>query len=165
MFKASGKSMVQDVIVTGLATTGDNEISVSLAYNGTGDAPSVTIIALTNHGQLMGMMMGGSGSMGGMMMGPDMMGMNGMGMMSSGSMPGWQHPDMQRWNATQWQHWHSQMTHQMNAQSWQMQSQSGSAVLESGWQSEANTVTIVLDGDTSVNGASDIFAVVFPHLT
>jgi hypothetical protein len=184
IFKAGGMSMVQDVGVSGLAITGDNEISVSLAYNGTGSAPSVTVVAMTNHEHMMSMMMGdsssmgsmgGSSSMGGMMMGSGgMMGgsamgsmgtMSGHNMMSTGSMPGWQHPDMPRWNATQWQHWHSQMTHQMNAQSWQMQSQSGGAVLESGWQSAENTVTIVLDGDTSAYGASDIFAVVFPHLT
>jgi hypothetical protein len=204
MFKAGGMSMVQDVSVSGLAITGDNEISVSLAYNGTGNAPSVTVVAMTNHEHMMSMMMGdsssmgsmgGSSSMGGMMMGDSssmgsmggsssmggmMMGSGGMmggsamgsmgtmsghSMMSTGSVPGWQHPDMPRWNATQWQHWHSQMTSHMNAQSWQMQSQSGGAVLESGWQSAENTVTIVLDGDTSAYGASDIFAVVFPHLT
>jgi hypothetical protein len=170
MFKAIGISMVQDVSVTGVATTDDDTISVSLAYNGTGSAPSVTVIAVTNHEHIMNMI-GSSSSMGGMMMGSNMMGMNSMGTMAGHGMtgnqntPGWQHPDMPSWNSTQWQNWHSQMTAQINSQPWQMQSQSGSTVLEGGWQSGENAVTVVLSGDTSAYRAPDIHVTVFPHLT
>jgi hypothetical protein len=163
MFKANGLSLVQNVTITGLAITGENEVTVNLAYSGTGSAPSVTLIAVTNHEQMMAMMMGGSsmGSMGGMMMGPTMMGS--MDMMS-GSMPGWQHPDMPNWNATQWQQWHSQMS-VLHPQPAQPQSQSGSAVVESGWLDGGSTATVLLDGDTSAYSASDIFVTAFPHLT
>lgn len=157
MFSANVMSMVSDVRITGVAITEDNDISVSLTYNGSGSAPSVTVIALTNPMQ----MMGGSsmGSMGGMMMGSNMMG---------SSTPMWNHPDVPTWNATQWQHWHSQMTTQLGGsygQSASLQSQSGSALLESEWASESNPGSIRIDGNTSPYEASDIHVVVFPHLT
>ena len=43
-------------------------------------------------------------------------------------------------------------------------SQTGSATVDSGWQSGSST-TVVLEGDGSIHDASDICVMVFPHLT
>jgi hypothetical protein len=150
MFSANGMSMVQDVRITGVSITGDNEISVNLTYSGNRSAPSVTVIAMTNHMQMMGMMMCGS-SMGGMggMMGSGMTGSQSMGNM-----------DMMGGNTS------SMMTPPYGNHTGMgasMEPQTGSALVESGWQSEGNTVTIRLDGNTSAYGASDVHVMVFPH--
>jgi hypothetical protein len=177
MFSASGMSMVQDVRIAGVSITGDNEVTANMIYTGNTTSPGVTVVAMTNHKGMMDMM--GGASMGGMSgtMGSSMMGsshsMGSMGTMAGhsmigGSMPGWHHPDMPAWNATQWNQWHSQMTAQMGGafgQSAQMQPQSGTTMVESGWQSGGTTVNIILDGDASAYGASDIYVMVFPHLT
>jgi hypothetical protein len=113
-FSATGGSVVNNVRVTGVAVTGDSEVTVSLRYMGTGRAPSVVVIANTNptaimsamHGGMGGMMQGG---MGGMMSGGMMGGMQGMGMMGSGSAAG----NVPAWNSTQWQQWHEQMSLQL----------------------------------------------------
>lgn len=43
-------------------------------------------------------------------------------------------------------------------------SQTGSAVVNSGWQS-GSSISIILEGDGSAHEASDIHVMVFPHLT
>jgi uncharacterized membrane protein len=43
-------------------------------------------------------------------------------------------------------------------------SQTGSAVINSGWQS-GSSISIILEGDGSAHEASDIHVMVFPHLT
>lgn len=123
MFKANGMSMVQDVRISGVSITGDNTVSINLTYAGNGTSPSITIVAMTNHMEMMNMMMGG--------------GQMDMGMM--GSTP-------------------SDMMMSMEG------SQTGSAVINSGWQS-GSSISIILEGDGSAHEASDIHVMVFPHLT
>lgn len=123
MFSAHGMSMVQDVQISGVTITGDNEVSVALNYVGNGTTPSVTLVAMTNHGSMMAMI--GGGSMGGM---------TGSGMMVGNS-------------------------------SFTGQSQTGSSVIDGGWQS-GSTVTMKLDGvGVSAYNAADLHICVFPHLT
>jgi hypothetical protein len=121
MFSAHGMSMVQDVRISGVAITGDNEVSINLNYVGNGTTPSVTLVAMTNHASMMAMM---GGNMGGMM---------GSGMM-------------------------------MDNSSSTAQSQTGSSVMDGGWQS-GSTVTMKLDGvGVSAYNAQDLHMCVFPHL-
>lgn len=159
MFSASGMSMVQDVKISGVAMTGDNEITVNLVYQGTGNAPGVTVVAMTNHEAMMSMMMGGS-MMGntGMMAGNSMMGSS-MPMM-------WSDPGMSTWNATQWRNWHSHMTAQEGWSTTQdIQFQGGSSVMSDGWQS-GSTVAVKLNGDAvSAYNSADFHVCVFPHLS
>ena len=61
MFSVNGMSMVQDVILSGVNITGDNQLSVNLIYSGNASSPSVTVVAMTNHMAMMNMMMDGSG--------------------------------------------------------------------------------------------------------
>ena len=75
MFKANGMSMVQDVRISGVSITGDNTVSINLTYTGNGTSPSITIVAMTNHMEMMNMMMGG---------GQMDMGMMNLGMMDMG---------------------------------------------------------------------------------
>ena len=61
MFSVNGMSMVQDVILSGVNITGDNQLSVNLIYSGNASSPSVTVVAMTNHMAMMKIMMDGSG--------------------------------------------------------------------------------------------------------
>lgn len=135
MFSASGMSMIQDVRITGVSITGDNEITVSMTYGGNGTSPSVTVVGMTNHRGMMDMMVGGG--MGGMV-NPGMTSMNSMGAMTTNMT-----------NSTQ---------HGM------IQMQSGSSTLDAGWES-GDEVTITLDGDASAYDAADVHVMVFPHIT
>lgn len=138
MFSASGMSMVQDVRVAGVSITGDNEVTANIIYNGNGTSPDVTVIAMTNHKAMMGMMYANS--------------MDGMGssMMSTGSTGMYDMmPSSNMANSTQYQ---------------MMQTQSGSDLVEGGWES-GEDVQITLDGDESVYEASDVHVMVFPHIT
>jgi plastocyanin len=110
-----------------------------LTYTGNGTSPSVTVVAITNHEAMRNMMMGGGGGeqMGGGMMGGGMMGADG-NMMMNGTQSG------------------MMMT--------TARSQTGSAVVNSGWQS-GTTISVMLDGEGSAHDASDIHVMVFPHLT
>ena len=76
--------MVQDIILSGVNITGDNQLSVNLIYSGNASSPSVTVVAMTNHMAMMNMMMDGSGYSG-MMMNPNMM--MGPGMMNNTGFP------------------------------------------------------------------------------
>ena len=149
MFDVMGMSMVQDVKISGVSITGNNTVSVNLTYTGNGTSPGVTIVAMTNHMTMMMNMMMGGGMMGGMMRGPEMMNMPGM-MMNNSEFPGMMRgPEM------------------MNMPGMMMNmagSQTGSATVNSGWESGSST-TVMLEGDGSVHDASDICVIVFPHLT
>lgn len=161
-FSASGISNVDGVQITGISITGNNEVTVNLGYNGTGTAPRVTLVAITNpmvmmgrmHGAMgMPMMMGGG--YGGMMMGPGMMsgGFPGMMMMWNGSLPT---------NSTQWQQMqqlHNQMMGQFTDA---FQSQTGSNILNQGWNASNTTVKVRLDGNVSAFDSSGIQVMVFP---
>ena len=129
IFSASGMSMINNVKVTGVVISGDNSVEVSLNYTGTGSAPPVTVIAMTNHMHMMqstGMAGGMSGMDGGMGMMHGSQGSFMQPMMgsSAGGSALWQdnqqweqwHTDMARWhsqlNSTQWsgiQALHNQM--------------------------------------------------------
>jgi hypothetical protein len=148
MFSANGMSVVQDVRISGIAITGDNEVSINLFYSGTGSSPSVTIIAMTNHSQ----MMGGMGSDSG----------HGGGMMDSG-MTGSQHSQQGGMDMTMMGN-STSMTMPHGAQSVMMETQTGSALVQSGWQT-GSAFTIRLDGTSSAYDASDVHVMVFPHLT
>jgi hypothetical protein len=181
MFSANGMSSVNDVQVTGLSITGDDEITVDLRYGGSGASPAVTVIAMTNY---MSMMQGSSG-MGGMMQG----GQSGM-MMQPGMQGGWiASPAWQ--NNTQWQQWHAQMAQwhgQLNSTQWSqmqawhnammaqgamgpgspwwneasavaLQPQTGSSVLDAGWTS--GSVTVRLEGGSAYD-SKDVRVMVFP---
>ena len=142
MFDVMGMSMIHDVRVTGVSITGNNTVSVNLTYTGNGTSPGVTIVAMTNHMAMMNMMMLGHGRdhggyYSGMTMGPGMMSGPNMMMNNSGF------PDMMMAMAG---------------------SHTGSAVVNSGWQS-GNSTNITLEGDRSASDASDICVMVFPHLT
>ena len=50
--------MVQDVRISGVSVTADNEVSVNLTYTGNGTSPSVTVVAITNHEAMRNMMTG-----------------------------------------------------------------------------------------------------------
>jgi hypothetical protein len=161
MFNIMGMSMVENVGITGVSITGNNQVSVNLVYTGNGtSSPSVAVVAMTNHMAMMmsNMMMGGSsmGTTSGnvMTMNPGIMGMesssmpargmlgsNG-AMMTGGTM-----------NGTQ-----SSMMAMMTSQS-----QSGSTVVNGGWQS-GSTINVLLAGNGSVYDTSDICVMVFPHL-
>ena len=148
MFSVMGMSMVPDVRVTGVSITGNNTVSVNLTYTGNGTSPGVTIVAMTNHmAMMMNMMMGPWMMNPGMMMNnsgfPNMM-MN-PGMMMGPGMMGGMHSNMMTMMSTAGSH-------------------TGSAVVNSGWQS-GNSTSITLEGDRSVRDASDICVMVFPHLT
>ena len=93
---------------------------------------------MTNHKAMMGMMYANS--------------MDGMGssMMSTGSTGMYDMmPSSNMANSTQYQ---------------MMQTQSGSDLVEGGWES-GEDVQITLDGDESVYEASDVHVMVFPHIT
>jgi hypothetical protein len=218
MFGASASSMARNVSVTGIAITGDNQVSVSLRYTGTGAAPSVVVVALTNPSASMSMvhnaMMGAGSSTGqGMMMGGSSGGgMMGGGMSSmmmgggTGAATAANAPSLPAWNSTQWQQWHAQMAqvagqqqNALQAQQWQqwhtlmmqnpgmvapgmmmgsnatsslnafpfqaqpaLQSQTGSAVLNAGWNN--GTVKVKLDGTGggSAYNSEAIGVLVFP---
>ena len=150
MFSASGMSMVQDVQISGISITDDNQMTVNLIYTGNASSPSVTVIAMTN--TMMDENMGG-------MTGPGAMGMHS-GMMPGQSMIGsnmpmtWNHQDMPAWNATQMGG---------SAKSIHQESLTGSAIANSGWES-GGAITIRLDGESAYE-ASELHVMVFPHLT
>jgi len=167
VFSGSGSSAVSNVQVTGIAVTGDNEVTVYLRYIGTGEAPSVVIVAHTNMMGMMTMMHGGS------------MGMGGMPMMTSGSstFPTWSNTQWQQWhtqmtrqlgqlNSTQWQDWHTQM---MMNPSWSNSTstvprysslQVGSTAVDAGWSN--GSLKVRLEGAGTAYGSNDIMAMVFP---
>lgn len=164
MFSASGMSMVQDVQISGISITDDNQMTVNLIYTGNASSPSVAVIAMTD--TMMGENMDG-------MTGPGAMGMHSgnSGMMAGQSMMGsnmpmsWNHQDMPAWNATQWRGWHDQMSAQMggSAKSIYHESLTGSTIANSGWES-GGSITIRLDGESAYE-ASELHVMVFPHLT
>ncbi len=124
-FSATAGSIVDNVSVTGVAVTGDDEVTVSLRYTGTDDPDGVVVIASTNPTMLMSRMHSGNSGMMGMsgMMG----GMQGMGGMMGGNMMGsgaaYQAAANPMWyNNTDWQAWHEQMAQwhgQLDASQWQ----------------------------------------------
>ena len=161
MFSASGMSMVQDVQISGISITDDNQMTVNLIYTGNASSPSVAVIAMTNTMMSENMDgMTGPGAMGmqsGMMAGQSMMGSN---------MPmSWNHQDMPAWNATQWRGWHDQISAQMGGseKSIYHESLTGSTIANSGWES-GGSITIRLDGESAYE-ASELHVMVFPHLT
>jgi hypothetical protein len=141
MFHASGMSTADNVQITGVSVSGDDEVTVNLRYDGSETSPAITVVAMTNHMAMMGMMTGGSGGghMGGMM-DSGTMGMNNvdnMGMMNGNNMT------------------------MMNSTQSMMQPQIGSSVLDAGWTSGA-TVTVRLEGDGSAYDDSGVHVMVFP---
>jgi hypothetical protein len=157
MFDVMGMSMVPDVRVTGVSITGNNTVSVNLTYTGNGTSPGVTIVAMTNHMAMMNMMMLGHGRdhggyYSGMTMGPGMMAGPNMMMNNSGF------PDMMMGPGMMGDMHSGRMMMAMAG------SHTGSAVVNSGWQS-GNSTNITLEGDRSASDASDICVMVFPHLT
>jgi hypothetical protein len=93
-FSATGTSNVENVQVSGVSITSDNQVSVNVMYDGNGTTPAIVIIASSDLIQGAGMMPHGMmGSMGAMPVGQ--------GTMFSGQ--------NRAWNNTQWQQWHSQM--------------------------------------------------------
>jgi hypothetical protein len=189
MFNANGVSTVDNVQISGIAVTGDNEITVNVRYDGSETSPAVTVIAITNPmsmqgsmGMSSGMMQGGQGSM-----------MSGGYSMMSGSSsmaPAWQ-------NNTEWQQWHEQMSQwhsQLDPAQWRQaqamhnqmmaqglmgpgmtmngtttwpgqfgasQSQVGSSVADAGWTS-SSAITIQLEGDGSAYDGNGVHVMVFP---
>ena len=65
VFSGEGMSMTDGVKVTGVAISGNNEVSANLRYFGSGDTPAVTVVAMTQSMDMMSMM--GSGDNGMMM--------------------------------------------------------------------------------------------------
>ena len=157
MFNVMGMSMVPDVRVTGVSITGNNTVSVNLTYTGNGTSPGVTIVAMTNHMAMMNMMMGYGGHYDGMNIGPGMMTAPNMMMNNSGFPSMMMNPDMMMGSGVMGD-MHSGMMMAMAG------SHTGSAVLNSDWQS-GNSTSITLEGDRSARDASDICVMVFPHLT
>jgi hypothetical protein len=167
MFNVMGMSMVEDVDITGVSITGNNQVSVNLVYTGNGtSSPSVTVVAMTNHMPMMMMMMNnmmiGGGSIGNMSRGimtmsPGMMGM------SSSMMPP---TDMMSSNDAMGMIGSTVSGTQSRMITMMMmpQSQSGSTVINGGWQS-GNTVNVPLVGNGSAYDAADLCVMVFPHLT
>ncbi len=148
IFNSMGMSMVPDVRITGISIVKDNELAVNLTYTGNGSAPSITVVAMTNHMAMMNMMMGMGGfignNMSSVMIHSSMLGMANMGMMmgsnSSGIMMDGTHSGMA------------------------MNSQIGSTVIENGWQ-PGRAINIKLEGNGSAFEASDLCVMVFPHIT
>lgn len=136
MFSASGMSMVQNVRITGVSITDDNEVVVNLMYSGNSTSPDVTVVAMTNHNGMMEMM--SSGGMSGRMS-SGTMDMNSMGTMGTNVT-----------NSTQ----HSMM----------MRMQSGSATVDAGWET-GDEVQVTLDGNASAYDAADVHVIAFPHIT
>lgn len=118
-FSVTAGSMADNVSVTGVAVTGDDEITVSLRYTGTGEPDGVVVIANTNPSMMMSRIHGSSsGMMSGGMMSGMMGGMQGMG----GSMMGSQAANPMWYNNTDWQAWHEQMAQwhgQLDSSQWQ----------------------------------------------
>jgi hypothetical protein len=114
-FSAFGISYVENVQVSGISVSGDNQVTVNIRYTGNDTAPSVVIIAKSDpmmRGASAGMMAGGPMHSGMMMGGMGMMGAmpTGQGMIYGGQ--------YHAWNSTQWRHWHMQMAElhaQMNS--------------------------------------------------
>ena len=174
MFNANGMRLAENVQITGISVNDNDIITVTLNYGGSGEAPAVTVVAMTSPTALMmGMMQGGQP---GMLMQP---------MMDSSwhSSVGWQ-------NDTEWQRWHTQMAQwhgQLNSSQWSQlqgwhnkmmaqdvigsatwpsqfpvsQSQIGSSVLRTGWSSDT-AITIKLEGDASAYEGTGIHVMVFP---
>jgi hypothetical protein len=178
MFNANGMSMVQDVRISGVSITGDNSVSANLTYTGNGTSPSVTVVAITNHEAMRNMMMGG-GMMGGGQMDMGMMnqgmmdmgGMNNTGRMmggGGGEQMGGGMMDMGTRNQTGMMMGTDSSMMMGGTPSDMMMSmagsQTGSAVLNSGWQS-GTTISVMLQGEGSAHDASEIHVMVFPHLT
>ena len=120
-FSATGMSMISDVKVTGVTITGNGSLAVNLRYVGTGSAPALTVIAMTNHMSMMSMMQssGMQGGMSGMGSGMGMM-HGGQGNMmrpmigGAGGSAAWQ-------DSEQWEQWHTNMAQwhgQLNSTQW-----------------------------------------------
>jgi hypothetical protein len=135
MFNANGMSTADNVQITGVSVTGDDEVTVNLRYDGSETSPAVTVIAITNP-------MAMHGSMG---MSSGMMGMGGMGMMQGG-----QSGMMMNGTSTAWP-----------GQFAASQSQTGSSVLEAGWTS-SSAVTVKLEGDGLAYDGTGVHVMVFP---
>lgn len=124
MFNANGMSVVQDVRISRVSVTGENEILVNLTYTGNGSSPSITIVAMTNHMAMMNMMMSGGGEhMDGGMMSP--------GMMDMGTM---NHTEMMGANCSMMMNG-TQSGMMMTTTTTMAGSQKGSSILNSCWQS------------------------------
>lgn len=165
-FNAMGASMVENVQITGIAVTGDNEISVSLRYLGEGQSPGISAVAVTNP---MGMMaaMHGSQMMGGMGQHGMMMGGNGMGMMQGGAMgtqdqTGFQQQQMM--NGSSGTFPMSNSTQMIPSADIAMQHQSGSNFVQAGWES-GTAVKVALNGETSSYDSDGIMVMLFPYIT
>jgi hypothetical protein len=191
-FSGNGISTVEDVQITGISITGENEITVNLRYDGSETTPSVTVIAITNP---MGLMQGfGAGNMGmmGMMQGGQSgiiqpMFANGWGVPSSWqNNTAWQewHSQMAQWhgrlNSTQWaqmQEWHNQMTNggmMGPGNEWWNTTSNGSSRQIVTPQSQTGSivldrewtpdsqVTVSLEGEGSAYDAGGIHVMVFP---
>lgn len=149
IFNSMGMSMVPDVRITGISIVKDNELAVNLTYTGDASAPSITVVAMTNHMAMMNMMMGMGGfsgnNMSSVMIHSSTLGMANMRMMMGGSNSSGIMMDG---------------THSGIA----MNSQIGSTVIENGWQ-PVRAINIKLEGNGSAFEASDLCVMVFPHIT
>jgi hypothetical protein len=183
-FSTSGLSNVYGVQITGIAISAANEVTVNLKHTESGSAPNVTVIAYSNPTYMMGRMHGAMGMMGGYGYGSPY----GMGMMYGGypgmMMYGYNNGTWQ--NNTQWQQqmqaFHNQMmggayygeigpakTYGYNPQLLNstalpqtlFQSQTGSAVVNSGWTTNTS-VKVRLDGDGSAFDSNSIVVMVYP---
>lgn len=131
-------SMVDGVRITGLSIVDNDEISVNLNYTGTGNAPRVTLVAMTaSTTGMMNMMMAQHHG--------QMMNMN-------------NNMDMMAMNAGQ-----GNSSMQSSMMSMHNGVQSGSNVLDSGWESPS-TVTIKLEGRSAVSEdeIGHIMVMIFP---
>lgn len=140
MLATNSMSMVDGVRITGLNIVDNDEISVNLNYTGTGNAPRVTLVAMTasTTGMMNMMMSQHHGQMMNMNNNMDMMAMNtGQGNSSN---------NMQ-----------SSMMSMHNGV------QSGSNVLDSGWESPS-TLTLKLEGNSAVSEdeIGHIMVMIFP---
>ena len=138
MFATNSLSMVDGVRITGMNIEDNDEISVNLKYTGTGNAPRVTLVAMTasTTGTMNMMMTQHHGQMMNMNNNMDMMAMNtGQGNSSMQSSMMSMHDGVQ----------------------------SGSNVLDSGWESPS-TVTIKLEGSSAVSEdeIGHIMVMIFP---
>lgn len=180
-FSSSGFSNVNGVQITGIAISGDKEVTVTLRNDGAGSAPNVTVVAFSNPTFTMGRMHSSTGM-------PMMGGYGyGMGGMMQGGYPGMMYGYNGAWqNNTQWhqqmQAYHNQMMggsyyggmgpgmmYGYNPQLWNstalpqtlFQSQTGSAVVNSGWT--ANTsVKVKLEGDGTAFDSNSVVVMVYP---
>ena len=146
-YGSSGSSFVENVRVTGISITADNEVTVSLRYTGMAKTPGVVLVANTNPMGMMSMMHG------------SMMGMQ--EMTSSNMMPGLRGFGS-TWNTATGMTDVPLMSSEtmLNSTAMMPQMQIGSNAIDAGWKT--GTFKVKLVGDGSAYDSGHIMVMVFP---